>query len=146
MSTNTRTMHATPQQVWDVLADGWLYPLWVVGASRMREVDETWPAAGAQLHHSVGSWPLLIDDSTEVLEEQPGSRLTLKARAWPAGSAKVVLHLNPVGAETEVTIEEDALEGPARLMPKGMRDAQLHWRNTETLRRLAFIVERRDKD
>ena len=23
-----------------MLADGWLYPLWVVGASRMREVDD----------------------------------------------------------------------------------------------------------
>jgi uncharacterized protein YndB with AHSA1/START domain len=146
MSINTRTMHATPEQVWEVLADGWLYPLWVVGASRMREVDASWPATGSQLHHSVGSWPLLIDDSTEVLEVQPGSLLVLKARAWPAGSAKVVLHLAAVGAETEVTIEEDALEGPARLMPQGMRDAQLHWRNTETLRRLAYVVERREKD
>ena len=43
---------------------------------------------------------------------QPGSRLVLKARAWPAGSAKVVLHLRPVGAETEVTIEEDVARGP----------------------------------
>ena len=146
MSTNTRRMHATPQQVWDVLADGWLYPLWVVGATRMREVDEDWPAVGSQLHHSVGTWPLMLDDSTEVLEVQPGSRLVLKARAWPAGSAKVVLHLSPVGAETEVTIEEDVLEGPGQLMPKPLRDAQLHWRNDEALQRLAFVVERRDKD
>jgi len=32
MATNTRRIKATPEQVWDVLADGWLYPLWVVGA------------------------------------------------------------------------------------------------------------------
>ena len=31
-------------------------------------------------------------------------------------------------------------------MPKPLRDAQLHWRNDEALRRLAFVVERRDKD
>ncbi len=145
MSTNTRTMHATPEQVWEVLADGWLYPLWVVGASRMREVDAEWPAKGARLHHSVGSWPLLLDDSTEVLDVQPGSMLTLKARAWPAGAAEVRLHVRPSGAETEVVIEEDAVEGPATLMPKSLRDVQLRWRNVETLRRLAYIVERRSK-
>jgi uncharacterized protein YndB with AHSA1/START domain len=145
MSTNTRTMHATPEQVWEVLADGWLYPLWVVGASRMREVDAEWPATGARLHHSVGSWPLLLDDSTEVLDVQPGSMLTLKARAWPAGAAEVRLHVRPSGSETEVVIEEDAVEGPATLMPKSLRDVQLRWRNVETLRRLAYIVERRSK-
>src|ERR1043165_7866722 len=63
MSTNKRLVDATPDQVWSVLADGWLYPLWVVGASRMREVDDEWPEPGARLHHSVGTWPLLIDDT-----------------------------------------------------------------------------------
>ena len=57
-----------------------------------------------------------------------------------------MLHLRPVGAETEVTIEEDVVEGPGQLMPKPLRDAQLHWRNVEALRRLAYVVERRDKD
>jgi hypothetical protein len=28
-----------------VLHDGWTYPVWVVGASRMRGVDPGWPAA-----------------------------------------------------------------------------------------------------
>ena len=143
MSRNTRVMKATPEQVWKVLADGWLYPLWVVGASRMREVDDTWPAVGSKLHHSVGTWPLLIDDNTEVLECQPVSMLRLRARGWPAGEAEVVLRLNPSGAETEVVIEEDAVKGPAVLMPKPLRDVQLGWRNVETLRRLAFVVERR---
>ena len=47
VSTNHRTVEATPQQVWDVLSDGWLFPLWVVGASRMREVDDHWPEVGS---------------------------------------------------------------------------------------------------
>ena len=143
MSTNTRLIHATPEQVWDVLADGWLYPLWVVGASRMREVDDHWPAVGAQLHHSVGTWPLLIDDSTEVVDATPGAMLTLRARAWPTGEASVTIRLAAVGTETEVTIEEDAASGPARLIPKPARDLPLTWRNVETLRRLAYIAERR---
>jgi uncharacterized protein YndB with AHSA1/START domain len=143
VSTNTRVMAATPETVWEVLSDGWLYPLWVVGASRMREVDDTWPAVGSKLHHSVGTWPLLIDDNTEVLEAHPPSRLVLRARGWPAGEAQVVLHLTAVGTDTEVTIEEDVVAGPGLLMPKALRDPQLHWRNTEALRRLAYIVERR---
>lgn len=143
MSENRRLVHATPEQVWRILADGWLYPLWVVGASRMREVDAGWPAVGTQLHHSVGSWPLLLDDTTEVLACTPGSLLRLRARAWPAGEAEVVLRLEASGTETEVVIEEDAVSGPGRLLPKPLRDVQLTWRNVETLRRLSYLAERR---
>ena len=144
MATNSRTMPATPpSDVWDVLADGWLYPLWVVGASRMREVDDEWPSVGARLHHSVGSWPLLLDDETEVVALVPGSSITLHAKARPSGVAEVTIRLEPVGAGTRVVIEENALSGPARLVPKPLRDIGLHWRNSETLRRLAFVAERR---
>ncbi|WP_210439647.1 SRPBCC family protein [Nocardioides xinjiangensis] len=145
MSTTSRPLKATPEQVWEVLADGWLYPLFVVGASRMRDVDEAWPAVGAKLHHSVGTWPLLIDDNTEVLESEPGRRILLLARGWPAGQAHVDISLEPDGDTTVVTITEDATAGPGLLVPKPLRDAQLHWRNIETLRRLAFVVEGRVK-
>ena len=145
MSTTTRSVSATPEQVWEVLADGWLYPLFVVGASRMRDVDESWPAVGAKLHHSVGTWPLLIDDTTEVLEVEEGRRLLLKARGWPAGEAHVDISLRPDGHATLVTMEEDATAGPGVLVPKPLRDAQLHWRNVEALRRLAFVVEGRTR-
>lgn len=144
MSTNTRLVHATPQQVWEVLADGWLYPLWVVGASRMRDVDDHWPAVGAQLHHSVGVWPLLLDDTTEVTDAHPESLLAVRARAWPTGEAQVTLRLRPQGAETEVEIEENAVSGPGALVPGLVEDPLLGWRNTETLRRLALLVEGRE--
>ena len=146
MSTNTRLMHATPEQVWQVLADGWLYPLWVVGASRMRDVDDGWPAQGTRLHHSVGSWPLLLDDVTESMEEVPGTRLVLHAHAWPAGRAEVTLRLSPVGSETEVIMEEQATAGPGALVPRLAQDPLLSWRNVESLRRLAYLVERRQQD
>ncbi len=143
VSTNTRLVHATPGQVWAVLADGWLYPLWVVGASRMREVDDHWPEPGSRLHHSVGTWPVLIDDTTEVIDAIPGVTLELRARAWPSGEAGVTLHLRPSGTGTEVVIEEDAESGPATLVPKLLRDPPLRWRNVEALRRLAYLAERR---
>ncbi|QBR93310.1 SRPBCC family protein [Nocardioides euryhalodurans] len=143
MTTNRRHVDAPPGKVWDVLADGWLYPLWVVGATRMRQVDETWPAPGAKLHHSAGVWPLVIDDTTEVLEVMPGAALRLKARGWPAGEAEVLLTLTPEGEGTLVEIREDAVSGPGRLMPAPLRSPLLTWRNRETLRRLASVAEGR---
>ena len=143
MSTNTRVVRASVDRVWDVLSDGWLYPLWVVGASRMRDVDATWPAVGSKLHHSVGTWPLLLDDDTEVIECEPHARLVLRARAWPAGAAHVGLRLNARGPETEIVIQEQAVSGPGALTPKLLQDPPLKWRNVETLRRLAFVVENR---
>jgi hypothetical protein len=143
MSTTSRPISATPEQVWSVLADGWLYPLFVVGAARMRDVDEGWPAVGTRLHHSVGTWPLLIDDTTEVLEVEEERRLLLLARGWPAGTAHVDISLQPRGTDTVVTIVEQAASGPGALIPKAIQDPQLHVRNIETLRRLAFVVEGR---
>ncbi|MGA8256338.1 MAG: SRPBCC family protein [Nocardioides sp.] len=143
MSTNTHLIHAPIDQVWEVLCDGWLYPLWVVGASRMREVDDTWPSVGSRLHHSVGSWPLLLDDTTEVLECEPRARLVLRARAWPTGEAQVALHLRPRGPDTEIVMEEQAVRGPGRFAPKFLQDPPLTWRNVEALRRLAYVVENR---
>lgn len=143
MSENTREVRATVDRVWDVLSDGWLYPSWVVGASRMRDVDKAWPDVGSRLHHSVGVWPMLIDDYTEVLDAEPSRRLRLRARMWPAGEAVVEIELEPRGAETLVTMREDVRKGPTRLAPGPLRDAGLRWRNSESLRRLAYLAENR---
>ena len=139
-------MQAPPETVWEVLADGWLFPLWVVGASRMRHVDQDWPAPGAQLHHSVGVWPALLDDTTTVVENAPGVRLVLTARVRPLGEALVTITLEPVAAGTQVVMEEDVARGPGVLVPSVLRSPVLDWRNVETLRRLAFLAERRPAD
>jgi len=138
-----RHLDATPADVWNVLRDGWLYPSWVVGASRMRDVDDHWPALGSKLHHSVGNWPLLIDDRTEVLDVIPEQRLKLKAHGWPAGAAEVIIELEKEGTGTKVCITEDAVAGPAKLMPKPLRQLAMIPRNKETLQRLGFLAEGR---
>jgi uncharacterized protein YndB with AHSA1/START domain len=143
MSVTTRTIDTTPERVWDVLADGWLYPLWVVGATRMRDVDRNWPEVGARLHHSAGVWPAVVDDTTEVLEVVPGSMLRLRARGWPAGEAEVVITLSAQGAGTRVELREDAVSGPGRLLPSAVRQPAIHVRNVEALQRLAAIAEGR---
>ena len=138
-------MAAGPDDVWAVLADGWLYPLWVVGASRMREVDDAWPEPGARLHHSVGVWPALVDDTTSVVEAVPKRYLRLRARAWPAGEAEVELRLEETPDGTTVTMTEEAASGPGALVPKPAMAPLLTWRNTEALRRLALLVENRQR-
>lgn len=143
MSTNTRTIRTTPERVWDVLQDGWTYPLWVVGASRVREVDDTFPAVGSKIHHSVGVWPALIDDSTSVMDMTPHQMIRLRARGWPLGEAEVLIELGAVGAHTEVVIHEQAVAGPGVLVPEPLKGLTLKWRNSETLRRLAYIAENR---
>ena len=116
----------------------------MVGASRVRDVDDEWPAVGAKIHHSVGAWPLLIDDHTEVLEALPNSYLRLRARAWPMGEAEVVIDLSPTAAHTNVVITEKVLSGPGRFVPPPVREPALGWRNVETLRRLALVATRRN--
>jgi hypothetical protein len=138
-----RVVEAPAQAVWDVLADGWLYPLWVVGAARMRDVDAGWPAVGTRLHHSVGNWPLLLDDRTEVLECEEGRMLRLKAHGWPAGAAEVVIEVEGNGPHSRVLIREDAVDGPGTLVPKPLRQLGIVPRNREALRRLAFLAEGR---
>ncbi|WP_338144725.1 SRPBCC family protein [Cryobacterium algoricola] len=138
---NYRTMSCPPENVFAVLANGWLYPSWVVGASRMRGVDASWPTAGSALHHSVGVWPALIDDSTSVLEWHPPHHALLKARGWPVGEANVALDARARGDGCVVRITEDATAGPARFIPLFLRDSAISIRNVETLRRLAFLAE-----
>ena len=142
MASNERRVSASPEQVFGVLADGWLYPTWVVGASRMRTVDAAWPAVEARLHHSVGVWPLLLNDETRILEWQPPRRAVLEAKGWPFGTATVELEVTRDGSSgCTVRITENPRRGPGVLVPKPLRDALIKIRNTEALRRLAFLAE-----
>lgn len=143
----TRAVNAPPEVVWEVLSDGWMYGMWVVGASRVRAVEHGWPAVGAKIHHSVGLWPLLIDDHTEVLESIPNRELLLKARGWPAGEAHVRITLEPGRAgHTTISIKEDVTAGVGRFVPKPARQLVIAPRNTETLQRLALIAEGRYRE
>ena len=143
MSSNVRLMACSPQDVFDVLANGWLFPTWVVGASRMRDVDESWPAEGARLKHSFGVWPFLLDDETVVREWDPPRRAVISPKGWPIGEALVTIEVRPRSNGCIVRIQEKAQKGPATLLPHSVLDLYLHARNVETLRRLAFIAEGR---
>lgn len=134
---------SSAEDLWDVLSDGWAYAAWVVGASRVRAVDDTWPQPGSRIHHSVGLWPLLINDVTAAEEVETGRRLLLRAQGWPAGMAKVDIRLEPAAQGCRVTIVEDAVSGPATLIPQPVRRILLDARNREALRRLCLLAEGR---
>lgn len=142
MSTTERRTNAAPEAIWDVIADGWTFVAWVVGASRVRAVEPDWPAVGSRIHHSVGAWPAVIDDNTQVLEVEDGRRIVMEARIRPAGQARVDISLIPDGTGTVIRMVEDFTSGPATKAPKPARDAALHVRNVETLKRLALLAER----
>jgi hypothetical protein len=137
-----RPTSAPAQAVWKVLVDGWTYPSWVVGASRMRGVAANWPAIGAELHHSVGAWPLLIDDVTRVLAVEPQQELRLRGKGWPVGEVEIHLVLRPgENGGCELVMCEDVVTGPGKLIPKPIRALLMKRRNAETLRRLAYLAE-----
>ncbi|MEJ1114467.1 SRPBCC family protein [Paenarthrobacter sp. CCNWLY172] len=141
MSTVTQLFRSPAADVWDVIEDGWLYPGWVVGASRIRAVDDQWPQVGSKLHHSVGSWPFLIDDSSRVTAVEPGRKLEILARGWPLGEARILITLEDLGgSQCRVSIAEDAVRGPGKLIPKALRDPVIAVRNRETLKRLELMA------
>ncbi|MFD6053343.1 SRPBCC family protein [Agromyces sp. NPDC060279] len=108
----------------------------------MRQVDSEWPAPGSELHHSVGAWPLLLDDRTVSLERTPTS-LTVRAKGWPLGEARVRIEVRTSGDGCLVRLQEEPTRGPARWIPRPVREPALRLRNQEALRRLAFLSEGR---
>lgn len=55
---------------------------------------------------------------------------------------QLLLAATPDGG-CEITMREDVVAGPARLLPRSVRQALITPRNAETLRRLSLLAERR---
>jgi len=143
MAVVSQELSASPEAVFDVLEDGWLFPLWVTGTSHMRAVDDNWPQKGASLHHAFGAWPFVVRDQTVSLEYDPPRRLVLQARAWPAGQARIELEVTPTAAGVLVRLDEYPVSGIGKVVHNPVFDAGLKRRNVETLQRLTALVEGR---
>jgi hypothetical protein len=141
-----RDIAATRQRVWDVLADGWTYSQWVVGNSRMRAVDSDWPRSGATIEHSLGAWPVLLDDVTVVEESVPLERLVLLAKGRPFGKARITLRLFDIEAGCRVEMAEVPVGAPLGWLPKRLALAAAVPRNRECTRRLASLAEHRQPE
>jgi uncharacterized protein YndB with AHSA1/START domain len=142
--TAERDIMATRQRVWDVIADGWTYSQWVVGNTRMRAVDPRWPAVSATIHHTIGVWPVVLNDETEVESATPPEEIVLLAKGRPLGGARITLRLTESGQGCHVEMAEVPVGGPLNWVPRRLALAAAYPRNRECLARLAAIAERRD--
>jgi uncharacterized protein YndB with AHSA1/START domain len=134
------------EDVFAVLSDGWLFPLWVVGATHMRDVDANWPAPGSELHHEVGAWPMTVSDRTRSLECEAPHHLVLQAAARPLLKARIEMRLSSEGRGTLVRMSEAPTGGLARALDNPLQRKVLAARNRECLVRLAAIAQNRSTD
>ncbi|MBJ7340368.1 SRPBCC family protein [Mycolicibacterium sp.] len=144
--TVTRETTASRQRVWDVLADGWTYSGWVVGNSRIRAVSPHWPAPGSRILHSIGTWPVVIDDETVVESCVVGAELVLLAKVRPAAKARITMRLRDIPGGCLIDMTEVAVSIPLRWIPDVVQLAGVAPRNRECTWRLAMIAERQDPD
>jgi hypothetical protein len=114
----------------------------VVGASRIRAVDNTWPAPGSTIHHSVGTWPAVLSDVTRSVGIHAEREIRLEARALPFGKASITVRLYPIATGCRIEIIEHAITAPFALVPNRIQHLLAHPRNAEALRRLALLAER----
>lgn len=138
----TRDVPVPCERVWEVLAQGWTYTQWVVGNSRMRAVDPNWPEPGSSIKHSIGIWPLVINDATLVEVCEPPHKLVLCARLGPLGAARITMLLHETAQGCRVEMIEVPVQGPMKAVPNSLALAAAYPRNTECLWRLAALAER----
>jgi uncharacterized protein YndB with AHSA1/START domain len=131
--------------VWEVLLDPSAYVRWVVGGRTVRDVDPGWPQPGNAFHHTAGMWPIVVKDKTVMVEVEPRRRLVLRAKARPAGEARVEITVEPVAEGTHIVLVEEPVSGPVRFLPRPLLEFLVKPRNAESLRRLRNLVEERSR-
>lgn len=139
----SREVAASPTEAFAVLIDPETYPHWLVGATAIRDVDDTWPQAGSKFHHRVGFGPLQVADDTEVLDIDEGEMLRLKVRARPLISAVATFRVIGSDGHCVITLEEEPAAGTIGNLVRPVMDPATHVRNHRSLRRLAQIIEQR---
>jgi uncharacterized protein YndB with AHSA1/START domain len=141
MARRQQLINATPEHVWDVLADARRYAEWVVGTKRIDQADDTWPRKGARLVYTIGLGPITFRDECIVRLCDPGKRLELEAVASPLGTARIGIELLPWDTDTLVLVDEHPLRGPAARLHGPPGEVLLHLRNRKMLHNLARVAE-----
>ena len=134
-------VEASREDVFNLLADPETYPQWLVGAQRIRSVDDRFPEPGAKFDHSVGpNQQATIDDDTAVIESHGHRQLILEVHVGPI-TGEVEFDLRKRGDATEVVMRERPT-GPAALLTPLLRPA-LALRNRRSLQQLAQLATQR---
>jgi uncharacterized protein YndB with AHSA1/START domain len=142
VATNHTYIAASPDDVWQVLADPAGYAHWVVGSSRTRHVKGRWPNRGSIFGHVQGVGPVGLRDTTEVVDSQRPSRLVLEIRVRPFLVGRVEMRLEPHGDGTWVSMTEHQFGGLVGRPFGPLAEPALLMRNIESLRRLRRMAEK----
>lgn len=133
-------IEARRDDVFNVLANPETYPDWLVGAQRIRSVDDAFPKVGAKFEHSVGTAEAAtVDDRTEVIEAHGHRKLVLAVHAGPF-HGEVEFDLRKRGEDTTEVIMRERPIGPGMLLTPLLRPA-LALRNQKSMRQLAQVVK-----
>jgi len=142
-SVTRRHLNAPAEQVFDVLLDPTAYVEWVVGAHKLRAIDDDWPAPGSAFHHQLAKSSGGVKDKTVLVSFDRPKSIVLKAYARPAGIADVAIQVMPANGGCIVTIEEKLAAESGRSALNPVLRPLLHLRNVESLRRLETTVAER---
>jgi uncharacterized protein YndB with AHSA1/START domain len=134
---------ASPQAVWDVLADADAYGEWVVGTQHVAQADASWPEPGSALEYRIGAGPISVGDHTTVVEADEPRHLLLRAQLKHVGAFAIRLDLEPLDGGTRVVMEEEPVDGALETVHNPLSDAALAKRNDVALGRLKKLAEAR---
>ena len=116
------------------------------GTAESRAVSSNWPAPGARILHSIGTWPAVINDETVVESRTTGEELVLMAKIRPAAEARITMQLSDIPGGCRVAMTEVAVSAPLRWVPDSVQLTGVAPRNRECTWRLAMIAEKADPD
>jgi uncharacterized protein YndB with AHSA1/START domain len=138
---------APRDRVFDAVGDARTYPEWLVGARRIRRVDDDWPREGSSFHHAVGAGPIEIKDRTTVVRcDRPGE-LRLRAHIGPLGAAFVrfVIEDSPEPGKTRLRLDEEPDSGVVRMawttLGRPLLRLSIWGRNAVSLENLKSYIE-----
>jgi uncharacterized protein YndB with AHSA1/START domain len=141
MAVRHHLIHASPTQVWEVLADGSRYADWVVGTSASRVASGLWPELGSALEYTVRIGPWTVAGTTVVRSVESPRNLELEVDSGPLGTARVAIEVRPWGDEALVKVDEHPLRGIGGTLHNPVVDALIQLRHRSMLARLANVVE-----
>jgi uncharacterized protein YndB with AHSA1/START domain len=133
---------AQPSEVWEVLADGYSYPRWVVGTRAVESVDPSWPAVGANLHYRAGVGRLQIGDVTTVRISEPPHHLEMEAHMRLV-TVRISVEVRSWAEQSLVIVDEHPLRGSTLVFENPLSEGLLTIRNRLMLTRLADVVMER---
>jgi hypothetical protein len=139
-----RLIQASPQAVWNVLADGNQYVEWVVGPSDVTPRSGQWPQVGATIGYEVRLGPVRLNNESVVRRCVAGSELEIEAKAGRLGTARIAIELRPWGEQCLVIVDEHPLRGPGGFVHNVGVEALIQVRHRAMLARLAKLCESGD--